>query len=261
MLLPIKGSGPRELAVAFGLVAVAGVAACVLRAAVGPVGAAMILLAPVVVAGLLYGVRTALAAAGLAYFVHAFLVPEPLLPSKLGVAGRYLTPPVFILAALIAGGFAPVLRASRRGAASWAQTTRAMAEATAFFNVTPNEDAIRQKLAETVSAMTRTVAIVTDRGGRLRFRAGAGSERTGPVEDELEDLVSAIIRQPQAHIVTRGEFCGRLIRTPGQVQGAVIWRRPRTRTNATDDLVELLADLAGAAIVRSGRETPVQKRS
>jgi hypothetical protein len=61
--------------------------------------------------------------------------------------------------------------------------------------------------------------------------------------------------------VTRGDFRARLIGMPGEVQGAVIWRRPacdRLRMSALDDHVELLADLASAAIARSGREHPVQ---
>ena len=221
----------------------------------------MILLAPVVVAGSLYGVQTALTAAALAYLVYASLVAPPFPPSKLGVAGRYLTPPIFILAALSASGVARVLRASRRGAASSPQTTRAMIEATAFFNVTPNEDAIRQKLAETVSAITRTATVVTDRDGRLRFRAGAGPEGIGSVEDELEELACALIRQPQGLILTRGEFRGRLISTPGEVQGVVIWQRPRTRVNAADEHVELLVELAGVALARPGRNRPAQTRS
>jgi two-component system sensor histidine kinase KdpD len=190
MRLRIRASGWSKAAIACGLVALASVAAGLLRTALGPVGCVMILLAPVLVVGPLYGVRTALTAAGLAYLVYGFLFPEPFVPSILGVAGGSLTLPVFLLAAFIAGGFAGVFRAWRRGAATSSETTRAMIEATAFFNVTPNEDAIRQKLAETVSTITRTATVVTDRRGRLRFRADAGSDRIGAVEDELEALAA-----------------------------------------------------------------------
>jgi len=260
----IRGAAPSEAAIACGLVALAGVVACVLRTMVGPVGCAMILLAPVLVAGLLYGVRTALTAAGLAYLVYGCLGAAPFLPAKLGIAGSYLTPPLFILAALIAGGFAHVLQARRRGAAPRSQATRAVIEASAFFSVTPNEDAIRQKLAETVSAMTMTATVVTDPDGRLRIRAGAGSDRLGSVQDELEDLARAMLREPQDHIMRRGEFLGRLIGSPGEIQGVVIWRRPpreRSRISAADENIELLASLAGAALARSGRDNPVQTRS
>lgn len=263
MLRPTRAPGTWDAAIACGLVAFAGVVAWAFLAAIGPLGCASILLAPIVIAGMLYGARTAMMAAGLAYLVFALLVPEPFLPSKLGAVGRYLTPPVFILTALIAGGFARFLRASQRGSASESQAAHAILEATAFFNVTPNEDAIRQKLAETVSAMTRTAAVVTDRYGRLRFHASAGSDGFGPVERELDDLVGALIRMPRDHILTRGEIRGRLIRTNGQMQGVVAWRRPprdRARTSAAEEPIELLADLAGAALARSGRDSPAQRR-
>lgn len=261
MLRRTKRSGLWDAAIVCGLVALAGVAACLLRTVFGPVGCVMILLAPVVVAGTLYGVRTSLLAAGLAYLAYAFLFPEPLVPSKLGVTGRNLTLPGFILAALIAGGFARGFQAWRRRSTASPPTTRAVIEATAFFNVTPNADAIRLKLAETVSAMTLTATAVTDRHGRLR--AGAGSNWHGAV-DELEELADALIRQPRDHIVTRGDFRARLIRTAGQVQGVIIWRRPprdRARSDAADEHVELLAELAAAAIARSGRDHPVQMGS
>ena len=263
MLRPIRASEWWEAAIACGFVALAGVIAWVCLAAIGPLGCAIILLAPIVIAGSLYGLPTAVTAAVLAYIVFALLVARPLLPSQLGAVGRDLTPPVFILAALISGGVSRLLSASRRGAASGPQTAHAILEATAFFNVTPNEDAIRRKLAETVAAITGSATVVTDRYGRLRFHAGAGSERAGPVESDFEDLVGELIRRPQDHILTQGELRGRLIRTNGEMQGVVLWRRPlrrRARLSAPDDHVELLADLAGAALARSGRDSPVQAR-
>jgi K+-sensing histidine kinase KdpD len=261
MRLRIKASGWAKPAIACGLVALAGLAAGLLRTTLGPAGCAAILLAPVVIVGPLYGVRTALTAAGLAYLVYAFLFPEPFVPSKLGAPGGGLTLPVFLLTALIAGGFAGVFRAWRRSAALSPDTTRAVIEATAFFNVTPNEDAIRQKLAETVWAITQTATVVTDRGGGLRFRADAGSDRIGAAEDELAALARAVIGQRRDRFVARGDFRARLISTPGEVQGAVIWRRPacdRFRMAALDEHVELLADLAAAAIARSQRDHTVQ---
>lgn len=264
MIRRIRASGTREAAIACGLVALAGAVDWVLRTEIGPLGCASILLAPIAITRLLYGMRTAVTAAGLAYLVFALLVAEPLLPANFGDVGRYLTPPVFVLTALIAGGFARFLRASRRDAASGSQAAHAILEATAFFNVTPNEDAIRQKLAETVSAITRTATAVTDRYGRLSFYAGAGADRVDPGESEFEDLVGALIRRPRDQILTRGGCRGRLIRTNGEMQGVVVWRRPprdRARMSAADEHVDLLADLAGAALARSGLDTPVQARS
>jgi K+-sensing histidine kinase KdpD len=261
MPLRIRASGWGKAAIACGLVAFASVAAGLLRTAFGPDGCAMILLAPVLVVGPLYGVRTAVTAAGLAYLVYAFLFLEPFAPSKLGLAGHTLTLPAFLLAALVAGGFTAVLRTWRRGAATPPDATRAVIEATAFFNVTPNEAAIRQKLAETISAITRTATVVTDREGRLRYRADAGADRIGAIEDELGELARAAVGQRRDPFVTRGDFRARLIGMPGEVQGAVIWRRPacdRARMAALDEHVELLADLAAAAIARSQRDHTVQ---
>lgn len=265
MLRRIRASGTWEAAIACGLVALAGALAWVFRPAIDPLGCASILLAPIAITGLLYGMRTAVTAAGLAYLLFALLVAEPVLPSNLRDVGRYLTPPVFVLTALIAGGVTRILRASRGDAGSGSQAAHAILEATAFFNVTPNEDAIRQKLADTVAAMTRSATVVTDRYGRLRFYADTGADGFGPLENELEDLVSALIRKPQDQILTRREICGRLIRTNGEMQGVVVWRRPpprdRARTSAAEEHVDLLADLAGAALARSGRDTPAQTRS
>lgn len=187
--------------------------------------------------------------------------PEPLFPPKLGAPGGNLTLPVFILAAVIAGGFARAVQGWRRRAAASPEATRAVIEATTFFNVTPNADAIRLKLAETVSALTMTATAVTDRNGVLR--AGAGSDWQGAV-DELEHLAGALIRNPRDHIVTRGDYRARLIRTAGQVQGVIIWRRPprdRARSDAADEHAELLAELAAAAIARSGRDRAAQMGS
>lgn len=255
----ITASGRRQAAITCALVALVAVAAAgLLRTVFGPIGCAVILLAPVLVAGARFGLRTALTAAGLAYLVYAFLFPAPFDPSKLGVAGRGLTLPVFVLAALIAGGATRVFRAWRRGAATDPETTRAVIEATAFFNVTPNEDAIRRKLAETVSAITRTAAAVADRDGRLQ--AVAGSDWIGAT-DELEELACALIRQPRDHIVVRGDLRARLISTAGEAQGVILWRRrPRDRAqrSAGDEHVELLGELAAAALARSGRDRPLQ---
>lgn len=113
MLRRIRASGTWEAAIACGLVALAGALAWVFRPAIDPLGCASILLAPIAITGLLYGMRTAVTAAGLAYLLFALLVAEPVLPSNLRDVGRYLTPPVFVLTALIAGGVTRILRASR----------------------------------------------------------------------------------------------------------------------------------------------------
>jgi hypothetical protein len=166
--------------------------------------------------------------------------------------------PIFILSALIADNLAGAVRAIRQRTAAWPQRMRAVVEATAFFNITPNEDAIRQRLAETVSALTGTATVVTDSAGRLK--AAAGPDWNASVDDELGKLLWAMLREPRDHIVTRGALRAHLIRSRGELLGVVIWRRrqgERARIDLADEHIELLTDLAAAAIARSGDALPV----
>jgi hypothetical protein len=253
MLRRIRASTAGEAVIALVLVGLAGGIAYALRE---------IFELPALFAGAFFRLRTALAAAWLACLVYDFILEGRSLPTRGGAADDVLTLLIFILAALLAGVSTRALRESRRRAASWSRTMRALTDSTAFFAVTPNEDAIRQRLAQTVSALTKAGAVVTDGQGHLRFRAGVGADWAGDVEGELEGLAWTMIREIPDRIVSQGGFRARLIRSPDAVLGALIWRRPRRDGNhASDEHIELLVELASAAIIRARRDNRVQTRA
>lgn len=252
-----KPSPLRDAGLAFTLVTLGSVIAYFLYSPLGEMRLAMILLLPVLFAGLLGGLRAALIAAASAYFVYNFFLVDPPFTLKIVRADDAVTLVVFVVAAFIAGVGPGLLREEQRKAAARSQMMLTIIESNDFFTVTPSEDAIRQRLAESVSSMTKTGAIVTDREGHLSHRAGDGTRWKGGLDGELEHLARTAIGQVRKHTVARGSFRARSARLHAVTLGAVIWLPPEGDSSVireAEEHVGLLADLASAAIVRFRRD-------
>ena len=136
----------------------------------------MVFLSAVLAAGVLYGLRTALAAATVAFLVYDFFFLEPRYTFRIGSPTDVLTLIVFWAAALATGGLAGRLRDQQRATVRRAAAVTSLLSASRRLSATAGREAAAQALAEQLSAATGARAMVMlPKDGEVQPTAGSPS--------------------------------------------------------------------------------------
>ena len=245
----------RDLLVAASLVFTAGGAALLLHA-VGDRRLSMIFMLPVLFSGLIGGIRAGVFAAVLSYLFYDLFVVPPIFSLFSATTDDTIALVVFATAAVAAGLGSGVLRDEQRRAAERSRTILTLLESSSFFTITPNEAAIRQRLADGVASITGAGAVFVDPDGRLTQRTGEGVNWVGGLEGELCNLAGQAMRNERG-VAASGRFRARAARCQGVRLGAVVWLGPRRRSQTTADAethIDLMIQLASTALARGRRE-------
>jgi two-component system sensor histidine kinase KdpD len=170
-------------------VAVATLVAWGLDVAFDHVDLGMIFLAAVLAAGVLRGLRPALAAATAAFLVYNYLFLEPRYSFQVGSPTDFLTLIVFWAVALAAGGLAGRVRDQARNARKRASTVSVLLAASRTFSGATGRQAAAAALAEQTAAAAGAAAVVLlPEAGELAPAAG------WPSLDELDAASMAAAR-------------------------------------------------------------------
>lgn len=245
----------RDLLLAAALVLAASAAAWLLHA-MGDRRLSMIFLLPVLFSGLAGGIRAGIFATALSYLVYDLFIVPPFLTLFSATAHDTVALAVFATAAIATGLGSGALRDEQRRAAERSRTILTLLESNSFFTLTPNESAIRQRLAEGVAQIAGAGAVFMDPEGRLTHRAAEGRSWCGGVEGEL----SSLARQAMAHdrgTAASGRFRARAARHQGASLGAVVWLAPVRRSRASTEAethIAMMIELASTALSRRRRE-------
>ncbi|MDR3510278.1 MAG: sensor histidine kinase KdpD [Caulobacteraceae bacterium] len=158
---PRRGLGDwRGYLVALGLVALAnGFAFAIDRFSTGA-DLAMIFLASVLVGGLLYGLRPALAAAGLAILTYNFFFLAPRFSLQIGHPGDVLTFAIFFAVAAATGWLTGRVRDQARLSAQRAAAVTALLAASRRLSAASTQDETAQALADQAGAASGGRAVV-----------------------------------------------------------------------------------------------------
>lgn len=174
---PIRplGFGPwRGYAVGALFVGVATLAAWGLDVAFDHVDLGMIFLAAVLAAGVLHGLRPALAAATVAFLVYNYLFLEPRYSFTVGSPTDFITLVVFWAVALASGGLAGRVRDQALGSQRRAAAVTTLLAASRTFSAATGGGAVARALAEQVAAAAGGRAMVLLPEGE-EIAAAAGS--------------------------------------------------------------------------------------
>lgn len=170
-------------------VAVATLVAWGLDVAFDRVDLGMIFLAAVLAAGVLRGLKPALAAATAAFLVYNYLFLQPRYSFQVGAPTDFLTLIVFWAVALAAGGLAGRVRDQGRNAQRRASTVSALLAASRTFSAATDRQAAAQALTEQAAAAAGAKAVVLlPHNGELAPAAG------WPSLDELDAASMAAAR-------------------------------------------------------------------
>ncbi len=112
----------------------------------------MIFLAAVLAAGVLHGLKPALAAATVAFFVYNYLFLEPRYSLAIGAPTDFITLVVFWAVALASGGLAGRVRDQALGSQRRAAAVTTLLAASRTLSAASGRDAVARSLAEQVSA-------------------------------------------------------------------------------------------------------------
>lgn len=159
-----------------GFVAIATLAAWGLDTAFDRVDLGMIFLAAVLAAGVLHGLRPALAAATVAFLVYNYFFLAPRYSFQIGAPTDFLTLFVFWAVALATGGLAGRVRDQARGSQRRAAAVSTLLAAARTLSGASAREPVARALAEQVAAAAGARAIVLlSRDGELEPAAGAPS--------------------------------------------------------------------------------------
>ncbi len=150
----------RGYAVGALFIAVATLAAWGLDVAFDRVDLGMIFLAAVLAAGVLHGLRPALAAATVAFLVYNYLFLEPRYSLAVGAPTDFITLVVFWAVALASGGLAGRVREQALGSQRRAAAVTTLLAASRTFSAASGRDAVAKALVEQVSAAAGARAVV-----------------------------------------------------------------------------------------------------
>jgi two-component system sensor histidine kinase KdpD len=150
----------RGYAVGAGFVAAATGVAFLLDRTFERANVGMVFLSAVLAAGVLYGLRTALAAATVAFLVYNFFFLEPRYSFQIGSPTDVLTLFVFWAAALATGGLAGRLRDQQRAISRRASAVTILLAASRRLSATAKQQDTAQALAEQLAAATGGKALV-----------------------------------------------------------------------------------------------------
>jgi len=252
--VPVRGVW--RYAVALGLVATSTVLAETIYRIFDTDRLSMVFLAGVLVTAVTLGPGPAYFAAAVAFVVYDIYLVEPRFQFTMTSAEDFIVLMAFLAVAVLTGGLAGRLREAQRRAEVRARTSGALFRASEEFSASDNEDAVRQALAHRIAEAGRQAVVFHD-----------GGWRSAPSEIEPPRALIELARAPAAQAATAEAAGWRLrpLRGDGQALGLAAWRS--TERMATDDderLVDVLVDMAGAAIARSrlaGERAEMQARA
>lgn len=157
---PARPDRWRGYAVGALFIAVATLAAWGLDVAFNRVDLGMIFLTAVLAAGVLHGLRPALAAATVAFLVYNYLFLEPRYSFVVGSPTDFITLVVFWAVALASGGLAGRVREQALGSQRRAAAVTTLLAASRTFSAASGRDAVAKALAEQLSAAAGARAVV-----------------------------------------------------------------------------------------------------
>lgn len=202
-----RGWGGYLIGAAF--VVAATLAAWVLDGVDARVDLSMIFLAAVLGAGVLHGLRPAMAAATVAFLIYNFLFLEPRYSLAIGAATDVLTLIVFWAVALATGGLAGRVRDQARSAQRRAAAVSALLAASRTLSGAADKSAAAQALAEQAAAAAGGKALVLlPTGGEIAVAAGA------PSMEALDTAAMAAARWAWEKGEPAGAGTGTLPQTP-----------------------------------------------
>ena len=158
--VPLRPDRWRGYAVGALFIAAATLAAWGLDVAFNRVDLGMIFLAAVLAAGVLHGLRPALAAATVAFLVYNYLFLEPRYSFVVGSPTDFITLVVFWAVALASGGLAGRVREQALGSQRRAAAVTTLLAASRTFSAASGRDAVAKALAEQLSAAAGARAVV-----------------------------------------------------------------------------------------------------
>jgi two-component system sensor histidine kinase KdpD len=157
-------------------VAAATLAAWGLDVAFDRVDLGMIFLAAVLAAGVLHGLRPALAAATVAFLVYNYLFLAPRYSLAIGAPTDFITLVVFWAVALASGGLAGRVRDQALGSQRRAAAVTTLLAASRTLSAATGRDAVAQALAEQVAAAAggRALVLLPENGEIAPFAGSPG---------------------------------------------------------------------------------------
>ena len=178
------GGSWRGYAVGTGFIVVATAIAFALDRTFERANVGMVFLSAVLAAGVLYGLRTALAAATVAFLVYNFFFLEPRYSFQIGSPTDVLTLFVFWAAALATGGLAGRIRDQQLVTSRRASAVTVLLAASRRLSATAKQQDTAQALAEQLAAATGGKAMVLlPSDGTIAPVAGAPAmEDLGPAD-------------------------------------------------------------------------------
>lgn len=214
----------------------------------------MVFLAGVLVSAVTLGPGPAYFAAAAAFVVYDVYLVEPRFQFSLTSAEDVIVLIVFLAVAVLTGGLAGRLREAQRKAEARARTSGALLRASEEFSASDHEDAVRQALAARIADAGREAVVFFD-----------GRTWTAPADRAAPATLAAIAQTPSAATIEAGGWRLRPLRADGHALGVAAWRSTERALAEDDDrLVDVLVDMAGAAIVRSrlsGERAEMQART
>lgn len=235
-----KPGGPWRYGAALGLVALSTGMAEVIYRLFDTDRLSMVFLAGVLVAAVTLGPGPAYFAAAAAFVVYDIYLVEPRGTFTLTSAEDVIVLIVFLAVAMLTGGLAGRLREAQARAEARARTSAALFRASEEFSASEDEDAVRRALAERIAEAGRQALVLHD--GRVWSAPGAFAPPAGLDADP----------PPGWRL--------RPLRADGQTLGLAAWNPPED----DEHLVDVLVDMAGAAIARSrlaGERAEMQARA
>ena len=250
-LAPVNGAW--RYAVALGLVLVSTAVAEVIYRAFDTDRLSMVFLAGVLVSAVMLGRGPAYFAAAVAFVIYDIYLVEPRFKFTMNSAEDVLVLVVFLAVAVLTGGLAGRLREAQRRAEARARTSGALFRASEEFSASESEDAVRQVLASRIAEAGRQAVVVHD-----------GRSWSSPPGLAPPQTVMAAATEDGVATASSGDWRTRPIRGDGQALGLAAWRPIGPRPVEDDErLVDVLVDMAGAAIARSrlsGERAEMQAR-
>lgn len=208
----------------------------------------MVFLAGVLVTAVTVGSGPAYFAAAAAFLIYDIYLVEPRFEFTMNSAEDYLVLFVFLAVAMMTGRLAGRVREAQGRAEARARTAAALFRASEEFSSSDNEDAVRQALAERIAEAGGGEAVVLHDGGSWRSPPGLA----------VPDALTEIAAQSASEAETRpAGWRWRRLRSDGVLLGLAAWRVAPfeagriDRSEDDERLVDVLVDMAGAAIARS----------
>ena len=257
-ITPLRGIW--RYAAAFGLVAGATLVAEGVYRLFDTDRLSMVFLAGVLITAVTLGSGPAYFAAATAFVIYDIYLVEPRFEFTMNSAEDYLVLFVFLAVAMLTGRLAGRVREAQGRAEVRARTAGALFRASEEFSSSDDEDAVRQALAQRIAEAGRGEAVVLHEGRSWSWPPGL------VIAPALAELAARPVGEAA---VREGGWRLRQLRADGVMVGAAAWRVTPLDGRLTDSpedderLVDVLVDMAGAAIARSrlsGARAEIQAR-